>query len=93
MIKTKAKIKLYDGSRKTPFINGYRPLFNFITEMKTSGQITLIDRQVFYPNQEGIVEITFLKNSFLGKGFNIGSKFTFGEGREPLGEGVIIEIL
>jgi translation elongation factor EF-Tu-like GTPase len=53
MIRIKAVIKLYNDGRKTPFTSGYRPLFDFIEETKTSGQITLIDREVFYPGDEG----------------------------------------
>jgi translation elongation factor EF-Tu-like GTPase len=92
MIKVKAKIKLYktDSGRKTPFNSGYRPLFNFIPEMKTSGQITLNDKEEFFPGDEGIVEIAFLNKDYLGNNFGVGTKFTFGEGQEPLGEGEII---
>lgn len=95
MIKVTAKIKLYrtDGGRKTPFKGGYRPLFNFIEEMKISGQITLKDRTEFFPGDEGIVEIDFLNKEYLGNNFGVGTKFTFGEGREPLGEGEIKEII
>ena len=95
MIRIRAIIKLYksDNGRKTPFVNGYRPLFNFIEEMKTSGQITLIDREAFYPGDEGLVEIAFLNNDYLEDNFSEGTKFTFGEGREPLGEGKVKEIL
>lgn len=61
MIKIKAKIKLFKGAkvRKTPFTDSYRPLFNFIKNMKISGQIKLLDRTEFYPGDEGIVEIVF----------------------------------
>lgn len=94
MIKVKAKIRLYKSasSRKTPFKSGYRPMFNFIEEMKTSGQIILNDKEEFFPGDEGVVEITFLNKDYLGNNFGIGTKFTFGEGREPLGEGEIKEI-
>ena len=95
MIKVRASIKLYksDIGRKTPFANGYRPLFKFIEEMKTSGQIILKDRQEFFPGDEGMVEIDFLNKDYLGSNFGIGTKFTFGEGREPLGEGEIREVI
>lgn len=93
MIKIKAIIKLYKDGRKTPFINGYRPAFNFIEDLKTSGQITLINKEAFYPGDEGLVEIAFLNKDYLGVNFSEGTKFTFGEGREPLGEGEVIEIL
>lgn len=95
MITVKANIRLYndDGSRKTPFRNGYKPLFNFIAEMKKSGQIILINRQEFAPGEEDIVEILFLNTDYLGDNFSVGAKFSFGEGNNTLGEGEIVEIL
>ena len=92
MIKILAKIKLYNV-RKTAFVSGYRPLFNFIDEMKTSGHITLLDRNEFSPGETGKVEIRFLHREYLGKNFSSGVKFTFDEGSEPLGEGEIIKIV
>lgn len=95
MIKVKAKIKLFEGEnkRKTSFNTGYRPLFDFIKETKTSGQITLIDRKLFKPGEEGIVEIAFLNKEYLGEDFGMGTSFKFYESEEPLGEGEILEIL
>jgi elongation factor Tu len=81
------------NGRETPFYNGYRHLFNFIEEMKTSGRIDLIDREQFCPGEEGRVEITFLNSDYLGSDFDIGKMFFFGEGSEPLGEGTVKEIL
>lgn len=95
MIKIIAKIKLYTGEkkRKTPFVTGYRPLFQFIEETKTSGQITLLNQEKFIPGEEGIVEISFLHKEYLGLDFRIGKSFKFYESEEPLGEGEIIEVL
>ena len=93
IIRIKAVIKLYSDVRRTPFSSGYRPLFDFIKETKTSGQITLLDREAFYPGDEGIVEIAFLIRRALGDNFFEGTKFTFGEGRKLVGEGTILEIL
>jgi translation elongation factor EF-Tu-like GTPase len=93
MIKVKANIKLYKNSRKTPFHSGYRPMFNFIEEMKTSGKIDLIEKDEFFPGEEGEVNITFINKKYLGDDFDIGKKFFFGEGEEPLGEGKITEVL
>lgn len=92
MVKIKAYIELYSKGRKTPFISGYRPLFSFIKEIKTSGMITLIDINKFYPGDKGLVEIYFLNKKFLGNDFKEGSKFVFYEGEDPLGEGVVVEI-
>lgn len=93
MVKIRAHIKLYESGRKTPFNSGYKPLFNFIEEMKTSGRIDLIDKEQFYPGEEGDVEIIFLNRDYLGSDFDIGKTFLFGEGAVPLGEGMVKEIL
>lgn len=93
MIKIKAKIRLYAEGRKTPFRNNYRPLFNFIDEMKTSGQISLKNQVDFSPGETGIVEILFMSKEFLGDGFDVGTQFTFGEGGKPLGDGEVLEII
>lgn len=92
MIKVIANIKLYKEGRKTSFHSGYRPMFSFIEEMKTSGKINLIDRIEFRPGEEGEVEINFISIKYLGDDFKKGKKFTFGEGLELLGEGEIKEI-
>lgn len=95
MIRIKAILKLYKGyhKRQTPFSSGYRPLFCFIERNRTSGQITLLNKEEFKPGEEGLVEITFLSKDYLGDNFSEGTKFTFGEGMEPLGEGEVKEIL
>lgn len=94
MIKIIAKIKLYKGGNKrnTPFNTGYRPLFQFIDGMKTSGQITLLNQERFIPGEEGVVEISFLNREYLGQDFRVGKAFKFYEGAEPLGEGEVTEI-
>jgi len=53
----------------------------------------LLDREAFYPGDEGIVEIAFLIRRALGDNFSEGTKFTFGEGRKHVGEGEVKEIL
>ncbi len=95
MIKIKAKIKLYSGEnkRKYPFINGYKPLFLFIEEMKTSGRITLFIQEEFIPGEQEVVEISFLNTKYLGQDFKVGKCIKFHESMEPLGEGERIEIL
>lgn len=86
----RAVIRLYSGvgCRQSPFTSGYRPMFNFITDMKTSGAITLLDRVAFSPGEEGEVGVTFLRGAYLGR-MGIGTRFTFGEGRASLGEGEV----
>jgi len=93
MITLKAKIKLYASGRPIPFSTGYRPMFNFIEKMKTSGKIQLNDRERFYPGDEGIVLITFVSEKYLGFNLGSGSKFTFDEGGNPIGEGEVIGIV
>jgi GTPase len=93
MITVKAHIKFYENGRKLPFYSGYRPLFRFIEETATSGSIELIDREKFYPGDEGVVKIKFLFREYLGNDFAEGKKFTFAEALKALGEGIIIEIL
>lgn len=95
MIKVLAKLKLLSGNnkRKTPFISGYRPLFEFIEGRLTSGSITLIDRKLLYPGEETKVEIIFLNKELLGNDFDIGVMFNFYEAKEILGTGKIIKII
>lgn len=90
MVRVIAKIKLYSGKnkRKTPFKNGYRPLFDVLDETKISGMITLLDREEFSPGDEGIVEIKFLNADC-----SDGTRFYFYESIEPLGEGSVIDVL
>ena len=94
MINVKAKIKLFEGEnkRQSPFKSGYRPLFKFIEETMTSGQISLMNQEQFSPGEEGVVEIAFLNKELLGDDFRIGKRFNFYESEEPLGEVEILEI-
>jgi elongation factor Tu len=95
MIIVIAKIKLYSDEigRKTPFLSGYRPLFNFIKESKTSGEINLRNKNKMFPNEVAEVEIKFVDKRFLGNNFGVGTRFTFDEGRQLLGEGEILKII
>ena len=90
MVRVRANIKLYSGQnkRKTPFSNGYRPLFDVLEGTKTSGMITLLDRETFNPGDEGVVEIKFLEANC-----SEGMRFHFYESVEALGEGIVVEIL
>lgn len=95
MVNVRAVIKLYRGDlyRKTPFNSGYKPLFNFVNDMKKSGKITLLNKDKFNPGDEGEVKITFLDNDYLGSDFGDGKKFTFSEGTHILGEGRVLEVI
>ncbi len=48
--------------------------------MQKSGRINLSDREKFFLEDEGFVEIAFLNRELLGDSLKIGAKFTFGEG-------------
>lgn len=87
MLKLKVKLKLYSGrfKRKSPFKSGYRPLFDVYDGALISGKITLLDREAFYPGDEGDVEITFANVSACDS-----KKLYFYEGKECFGECEII---
>lgn len=90
MKKILANLKLYEGNskRKTPFVDGYRPLFGVRGNGLTSGMITLLDREKFFPGDEGTVEIKFLHADI-----TVRDKILFYEAVEPLGECEVLQIL
>ena len=95
MIKIKAKIKLLcgKGKRKTPFYSGYRPLFLFKNDARTSGAIKLIDREEVKPGEEVTVWIYFLNKEYLVNEKNeVIKNFTFSESSEILGKGKILQV-
>lgn len=95
MIIIKAKIKLLKGNkkRKTSFFTGYRPLFLFTKDLRTSGAIKLINREEFKPGDEDVVWIYFLNKKYLtdSEGKYI-LNFTFSEAKEILGRGNVLQI-
>jgi translation elongation factor EF-Tu-like GTPase len=94
MITVLAKISFYtpNKGRRTPIVNGYRPLFNFgDAPTKISGRIDLIAREELKPGTTDFVKITFVGNIIADKYFKKGSKFTFDEGLNELGEGEVYE--
>ena len=91
MLKVRALLELYK-IRKTPFITGYRPIFDFNLENRIDGQITLLDRKEFSPGDIAEVEILFIKEKF-SESLIVGNNFTFAEAIQPLGKGAILEIL
>lgn len=97
MVKVKADIELFktsEGGRKTPFINGYRPLFDFSgARTLTSGKIDVIERDGLSPGETGKVIITFIKGIIDDSHFKVGERFSFGEGVNLTGQGTIIEII
>lgn len=89
----KAKISLFDTphGRKTPFVSGYRPLFNFPNApTKISGKIDLIDKEFFLVGMSDDVHLTFIKGMIDDDYFRVGVKFSFDEGGDVLGSGEFI---
>jgi hypothetical protein len=96
MIKFKALIKFNNESlRKTAFSSGYRPGFSFNGNYyyQTSGQITLLDKKKLSPGESALAEIIPITREYLGSNFGPGSKFTFYEGKNLIGEGEVKEII
>lgn len=91
MIKIKAKLKS-NHIRKAPIYSGYRPLFKFIDDTMTSGQIQLLDRDELLSGEEAIVEISFLFKEHLGDNLFPGKIITFGEGFNVIGKIEIISV-
>lgn len=92
-MKVRANLTLFagEGRRTTPISNGYRPLFdNIMANSLASGTIKLTDRQEMFPGEQAVVVIDFF--IFSGS-VPVGTKVAFGEGRHPLGEATILEIL
>lgn len=93
LFKIKAEIKINGkGGRTWPVETGYRPAFNFIDDKQTSGSIKLLTVNCLMPGETGLVEISFISDSFLGK-VEVGSKFRFFEGPVEIGRGAVLEVL
>jgi translation elongation factor EF-Tu-like GTPase len=93
LIKMKARINLFDApnGRKTPFVSGYRPLFNFSNApTKISGKIDLIGKESFLVGMSDDVHITFIMGIIDDDYFKAGVKFSFDEGGDVLGSGEFI---
>lgn len=92
-MKVRADLRLYSGEnrRTTPFGSGYRPVFdNVMADSLASGVVMLTDREEMFPGEQAVVVIDF----FIVTGsIPIGTKMTFSEGRNPLGEAIVIEVL
>ncbi len=90
-----AKIELFSGKnmRTTPFVSGYRPVFDFPGEKtKISGKIDLINTDTFLPGMAGVVKISFVMGIISNSHFKVGETFSFSEGVCSLGKGEIIEV-
>lgn len=82
------------GGRSTPAASGYRPQLKFdFTEMQTSGQQIFADRELAYPGDELVAQVTMLSPHFYFGKLEQGTEFEFREGARIIGTGEIIEIL
>lgn len=96
LIQVLSKIELFSGDkmRKTAFVSGYRPLFDFLgANIKISGSIDLINGDEFKPGNKDIVRLTYLRGIINDTYINVGSVFTFSERANAFCNGEIIEIL
>ena len=75
-MKINANLFLYKEGRKTPFTNGYRPLFN-IGGKRYSGSIQITNKDQVFPGEKSLVTINFFTD------FNLdiqkGAVILFGE--------------
>jgi translation elongation factor EF-Tu-like GTPase len=93
MIVLTCNLTLYSGTgRTTPILSGYRPLFNFpYASSKYSGRIDLTDGEQFFPGTTLVVDISFSEKYLDVRNLNVGTRFTFDEGTQPIGEGEILK--
>ncbi|MDN5285953.1 MAG: hypothetical protein JWR38_2227 [Mucilaginibacter sp.] len=82
------------GGRSTPAFSGYRPQVKFaFSDMQTSGQQKFLDREIVYPGEEVLAEITIISTQPFEKKLYPGLCFDFREGPRIIGNGEIIEVL
>ncbi|MBB6111557.1 EF-Tu C-terminal domain-related protein [Mucilaginibacter lappiensis] len=83
-----------DGGRSTPAFSGYRPQVKFaFSDMQTSGQQIFLNKEIVYPGEDVLAEITIISTEiFAGKLYS-GLSFEFREGARVIGNGKIVEIL
>jgi translation elongation factor EF-Tu-like GTPase len=96
MITTICRIELYsfEKGRKAPFQSGYRPLFDFPNvQSKISGKIDLINTNSFSPGMSDIVKISFIEGIINMQNLIAGTRFSYSEGLQALGEGEVLEIV
>lgn len=93
LFKIEAEIKINkEGGRTWPVKTGYRPGFEFINKIQTSGSIVLLDNEDLKPGEKGIVEVSFISNELLGE-IHIGTEFKFYEGPVEIGDGKVLKVI
>ncbi len=82
------------GGRTTPIYSGYRSQIKFnFTEMQTSGQQTLIGKDMVYPGESIDVGIIITSPIIYENSLNEGTDFELREGATVIGTGKILKIL
>ncbi|MDR6781626.1 translation elongation factor EF-Tu-like GTPase [Pedobacter africanus] len=93
VFKIEAEIKIKaEGGRTWPIKTGYRPGFNFVDKMQTSGSINLLNNDDLKPGDKGTVEIKFFSNELLGE-IQPGTLFKFYEGPVEIGSGIVLKVI
>ncbi|AWA31067.1 elongation factor Tu [Flavobacterium magnum] len=86
-------LKTEDGGRKTAAKSGYRPQVQFDFEkMSTSGSQKFVDKEIVFPGESVLAEITLLSPQFFEYKLKVGMQFNFHEGPIIVGSGKILEL-
>lgn len=93
LFKITARIAVNEKTGRTwPIETGYRPAFSFVSKSQTSGSIRLLEKDSLHPGEVGLVEISFVSDSLLGK-IDSGTEFEFYEGPIQIGKGEVLKVL
>lgn len=83
-----------EGGRKTPAKSNYRPQVKFgFTKYDTSGIQRFLDKDIVFPGESVLAEITVMSPQFFKGMLKVGMEFDFREGSKIIGFGELIEIL
>ena len=83
-----------EGGRGTAAYSGYRPAIKFpFAEMMTSGQQKFMDKELVYPGETVLAEITIIPTDYFKGQLYEGLEFEFKEGPRLIGNGTITKIL
>jgi hypothetical protein len=63
-----------------------------VSNKQTSGSISILNTEDLKRGEEGIVEVGFISNEFLGE-IKIGTKFKFYEGPVEIGNGTVQKVI
>lgn len=83
-----------ESGRTRPAISGYRPQIKFeFDDMQTSGIQRFIDRELVFPGDQVVAEVTIVSVDYFATKLEEGMKFEFREGLRKIGNGKILTIL